>query len=368
MIRRGRRWSDERMTIATALSANEYRQRLAELSTVAFWDCPTCTSRAARADARVALGRGGPRTAALQGHRRRHRRPGPAPRALFRNPGLPGPGFGATPTLVAAYQALLPGESAPVHSHSFSALRFGVQGDAARMTVDDQRVPLHPGDLLLTPSWSWHGHAHIGGDDPVVWFDGLDVPFVAALRAGFFRDLPAGSPGWTARDGAAPLVAGLLPAERHGSTDAGAALPVGGRRGRPRTVCWPPPVRSGATLDYRNPVTGRSGAVDDRLPAARPRRPRHHGRRSGRRRARCASSCAAAARWSPRPANWNCGATTSPRSRHGSGTPCVPGRTASSCSASPTAPCTMRSACTAASRPVGRRPPRRRSGRNGAIA
>ena len=39
---------------------------------------------------------------------------------------------------------------------------------------------MEPGDLILTPSWSWHDH---GNDTaaPMIWLDGLDLPMVGAL-------------------------------------------------------------------------------------------------------------------------------------------------------------------------------------------
>jgi gentisate 1,2-dioxygenase len=52
------------------------------------------------------------------------------------NPGLTPPAAGATPTIAAAYQMLFPGESAPVHAHSISAVRFGLAGSGARMIID----------------------------------------------------------------------------------------------------------------------------------------------------------------------------------------------------------------------------------------
>jgi gentisate 1,2-dioxygenase len=91
------------------------------------------------------------------------------------HPGLTASAAGATPTIAAAYQMLFPGEKAPVHAHSISAIRFGLAGSGARMIIDGDRAPMEPGDLILTPSWSWHGHGHPGGDEPVVWMDGLDV-------------------------------------------------------------------------------------------------------------------------------------------------------------------------------------------------
>jgi gentisate 1,2-dioxygenase len=43
---------------------------------------------------------------------------------------------------------------------------------------------MHPGDFIITPSWTWHDH---GSDskDPVVWLDGLDIPMLRFFDAGF---------------------------------------------------------------------------------------------------------------------------------------------------------------------------------------
>src|ERR1700750_2819611 len=95
---------------------------------------------------------------------------------VLRNPGLAPPTLGTTPTIGAAYQMLFPGESAPVHAHPMSALRFGLTGSGARMIIDGDRVPMEPGDLVLTPGWSWHGHVHPGGDEPVGGMEGLYRP------------------------------------------------------------------------------------------------------------------------------------------------------------------------------------------------
>jgi gentisate 1,2-dioxygenase len=42
------------------------------------------------------------------------------------------------------------------------------------------------GDLLLTPGMHFHEH-HNPGDRPMAWIDGLDIPFVRYLDAGFFE-------------------------------------------------------------------------------------------------------------------------------------------------------------------------------------
>ena len=154
---------------------------------------------------------------------------------------------------------LFPGESAPVHAHSMSALRFGLAGSGARMVIDGDRVPMEPGDLVLTPGWSWHGHVHPGGDEPVVWMDGLDVPFVLGLRAGFFRDdpyqddpLPVRDVTGTAVDPATLIPAGhrshhRSPIRRYPWHEAYPALR--------RLMATAPGNTALTRLEYRNPVT-----------------------------------------------------------------------------------------------------------------
>ncbi len=43
---------------------------------------------------------------------------------------------------------------------------------------------MSPGDLILTPSWSWHDHGNSTAS-PMVWLDGLDIPLLRFLDAGF---------------------------------------------------------------------------------------------------------------------------------------------------------------------------------------
>ena len=39
---------------------------------------------------------------------------------------------------------------------------------------------MEPGDLILTPSWSWHEHGN-ETTEPMIWLDGLDLPLLKAL-------------------------------------------------------------------------------------------------------------------------------------------------------------------------------------------
>lgn len=97
------------------------------------------------------------------------------------------PGFGAaalqtTPSIFIGFQLLLPGESASNHRHVASALRLVVEGRGGYTTVNGERLPMEPGDLVLTPGGCWHEHGQ-DGTDPVIWLDALDVPLVHYLEA-----------------------------------------------------------------------------------------------------------------------------------------------------------------------------------------
>ena len=92
----------------------------------------------------------------------------------------------ATHTLWAAVQFLRGGELAPAHRHTPAALRFVLEGSGVWTLVDGDPVHMAPGDLVLTPSWAWHEH-HNPGTEPMIWFDGLDLPLVRNLDAVFFE-------------------------------------------------------------------------------------------------------------------------------------------------------------------------------------
>lgn len=99
------------------------------------------------------------------------------------------PGFGlesmqATPTIYVGLQLIRPGETAPNHRHTPSAIRFVVEGRGGFTRVAGEQLPMEKGDLILTPSGLWHEHGH-EGDGPVVWLDALDLPLVYGLDASY---------------------------------------------------------------------------------------------------------------------------------------------------------------------------------------
>ena len=110
---------------------------------------------------------------------------------ILQNPGMP-TSFSSTHTLNGALQMILPGEVAPAHRHTYAALRFILEGSGAYTVVNGVRVDMHKYDLLLTPAMFWHSHTQ-PGNEPMVWFDALDAPFVSYQRAEFFEPHPSGS-------------------------------------------------------------------------------------------------------------------------------------------------------------------------------
>lgn len=106
------------------------------------------------------------------------------------NPGLSGEHLVAD-ALYAGLQLIMPGEVAPPHRHTAAALRFIIEGDGRGYTsVNGQRAYMHPGDFIVTPSWSWHEHRH-DGTGPLIWLDVLDVPVARYLATGFSEKLSA---------------------------------------------------------------------------------------------------------------------------------------------------------------------------------
>ncbi len=107
---------------------------------------------------------------------------------VLQNPGMRGESC-ITQSLFAGLQLILPGEVAPSHRHTQSALRFVVEGTGAYTAVDGERSMMNPGDFIITPSWTWHDHGN-PGSEPVIWLDGLDLPILRAFAAQFHEPYP----------------------------------------------------------------------------------------------------------------------------------------------------------------------------------
>jgi gentisate 1,2-dioxygenase len=102
------------------------------------------------------------------------------------NPGL-APRKSTTHTLQMSFQLVLPGEVATAHRHNIAAIRYVVEGSNTFTTVEGDSFLMEPGDLILTPGWTWHDHMN-ESEEPIIWIDGLDVPLVFALDTLFIEE------------------------------------------------------------------------------------------------------------------------------------------------------------------------------------
>ena len=104
----------------------------------------------------------------------------------------PGRGTGAmqaTSSIYLGLQLILPGETAPAHVHTPSAVRMIVEGRGGYTVVDGERMPMEEGDLVLTPGGEWHDHGH-DGEGPVIWLDALDLPLFVYLEGSYATEGP----------------------------------------------------------------------------------------------------------------------------------------------------------------------------------
>jgi gentisate 1,2-dioxygenase len=109
---------------------------------------------------------------------------------VLANPGLGLENMQATPSIYIGMQLILPREAAPNHRHTPSAVRFVIEGEGGFTIVNGEKLPMEPGDLILTPALLWHEHSH-EGSDPVIWLDALDLPTVFAQEASYALEGPS---------------------------------------------------------------------------------------------------------------------------------------------------------------------------------
>jgi gentisate 1,2-dioxygenase len=117
------------------------------------------------------------------------------------------------------------------------------------------------GDFIITPRWTWHDHGN-EGSAPVFWLDGLDVPLVSFLNAGFREGYPTERQEvtCTSDDVFVRHADGLLPLNVSRTTDISPIFNYPYRRtrdvlerlGRQRDI----DPHHGVSVRYANPVNG----------------------------------------------------------------------------------------------------------------
>jgi gentisate 1,2-dioxygenase len=179
---------------------------------------------------------------------------------VLENPGLRGQSK-ITTDLYAGVQLVLPGEVAPAHRHTQSALRFVLEGEGAYTAVNGERTVMHEGDFIITPPMAWHDHGN-PSDRPIFWLDGLDIPVVQFLDASFAEHLDVDEQPIFRPEGdcQARYGANLLPVDHRPGGGASPVFNYPYTRTREalermrRTEGWD--VCHGLKMRYVNPITG----------------------------------------------------------------------------------------------------------------
>jgi gentisate 1,2-dioxygenase len=180
---------------------------------------------------------------------------------VLENPGMRGQSC-ITRSLYAGLQLILPGEIAPSHRHSQSALRFIIEGTGAYTAVNGERTTMHPGDFIITPPWTWHDHGN-PGEEPVVWLDGLDVNIVELFSAQFLEPYPEESQPVARGEGTSYAMYGhslapLEPVAPFGKTSPVFSYPYGRSRETLQKLSreQAPHACHGWKMQFINPLTG----------------------------------------------------------------------------------------------------------------
>jgi gentisate 1,2-dioxygenase len=179
---------------------------------------------------------------------------------VLENPSLRGQSR-ITQTLYAGLQLIMPGEVAPAHRHTASAIRFIVDGAGAYTSVEGERTYMSPGDFVLTANWTAHDHGNTS-DRPMIWLDVLDLPTVNFFESMFAEHLHDESQTVRRQDGdsVAFFASGVLPDGAEVRADRSPVVNYTYARTRPilerlyRTGELD--RRHGARVRYANPATG----------------------------------------------------------------------------------------------------------------
>jgi gentisate 1,2-dioxygenase len=168
-----------------------------------------------------------------------------------------------TRTIQMSIQLVKSDERAECHRHTADALRFIVEADGTGYTnVEGEQMLMEPGDLVLTPNWTWHDHYNAGKKN-LVWLDVLSVPLVSHLDANFHENYGEGpAQPIIKRDGYCRQKYGALRPRMNEVINANTALPY--------TYKWRDTLRvlndiaaagerdrhDGVMLEYVHPMTG----------------------------------------------------------------------------------------------------------------
>jgi gentisate 1,2-dioxygenase len=107
------------------------------------------------------------------------------------NPSQPVP-VGTAKTFGTTIQHLNPGEITESHRHTSASLYFVIQGKGTFTTAEGEQQFMEPGDLLIQPSWTWHGTKN-AGKEAALWLTSMDTPLNEFVEAYFREKYPEGT-------------------------------------------------------------------------------------------------------------------------------------------------------------------------------
>jgi gentisate 1,2-dioxygenase len=98
---------------------------------------------------------------------------------------------GTAKTFGVTIQHLNPGEITESHRHTPASLYFVIKGNGCFTTAEGEQQFMEAGDLLIQPSWTWHGTKNTG-KEPALWLTSMDSPLNDFLEAYFREKYPDG--------------------------------------------------------------------------------------------------------------------------------------------------------------------------------
>ncbi|MGH7927915.1 MAG: cupin domain-containing protein [Candidatus Binatia bacterium] len=168
--------------------------------------------------------------------------------------------LGTAKTFGVTIQHLNPGEITESHRHTSASLYFVIQGEGTFTTAEGEQQFMEPGDLLIQPSWTWHGTQNTG-TAPALWLTSMDTPLNEFVEAYFREKYPEGTvQPFTKPDGYSMKRSG--PFRSDGSLEGSGPFPVKYRWKDSREVlellaaAGQSDPYDGVMLDYVNPLTG----------------------------------------------------------------------------------------------------------------
>ena len=161
---------------------------------------------------------------------------------------------GSTTNLNGNIQILMPGETARPHRHSMNALRFVMEGEGAVTIVDGKECQMSTGDLVTTPGWTWHEHAH-RGSRPIIWLDVLDASIHRYLDTAKFQPGPANDIPTHAPDSAF-VAPGMAPSLVSATRNFSPLFRYPWAQAKAAVAAAPVDVDGARRVRYANPIDG----------------------------------------------------------------------------------------------------------------